>query len=254
MRKIYIPSAVQSRIMAIQVKGEGEEDGGPSMLESFVDPAYRTATVMGCLIEAGQQLSGVCVLVFYSTNIFISLGKSGPVGAAQVNFANFLGSVIGTVLLSKLGRKFSLVFWSIFMTACMFGMGVSFIAAQSCDTVTVPRPPCLPATLEVYFCMAFIFFFEFCYGVVPWIYLAEVMTNSGMAAGVATNQIFILLISLLSTTLINLMGGYAFIMFGGISVCVSTSYLARYCLVYDLLRDIYERDKRTFANRTQVPL
>lgn len=75
--------------------------------------------------------------------------------------------------------------------------------------------------MEVYFCVGFVFFFELGMGVIPWLYLAEIMTNSGMSAGVVTNQVFTLLISFTANSLICSMGGWTFIMFGCISLGVS---------------------------------
>jgi Sugar (and other) transporter len=108
------------------VKNEGEEQGGPSMLESFTDPAYRRATIMGCLMMVFQQLSGINVLIFYSSNIFINLGKSGAQGAAVINFSNMAGAFAGMALLTKMGRKISLVLWTFFMASFMVAMGVVY--------------------------------------------------------------------------------------------------------------------------------
>ena len=127
MRRIYKPDAVQSRVLSIQVKNEGEEGGGPSMLESFTDSAYRSATILGCMLMVLQQLSGINVLIFYSSNIFESIGKSGVVGAVIVNISNLIGALCGMLMLGYFGRKTLLVFWSFFMAACMFGMGISYI-------------------------------------------------------------------------------------------------------------------------------
>jgi hypothetical protein len=55
MRKLYNgPEVVQSRVLAIQVKNEGEDQGGPSMWESLTDPAYRSATILGCMMMVFQ--------------------------------------------------------------------------------------------------------------------------------------------------------------------------------------------------------
>lgn len=154
------------------------------MYESFTDPAYRSATFVGCLLMVFQQLSGINVLIFYSANIFIQLGKSGAVGASIVNFANFVGALVGMALLTKFGRKTLLISTMFFMTACMIGMGIVYNQSLSCVDPTVDCPS---ASLEVYFCVGFVFFFELGLGVIPWLYMAEIMTNSGMGAGVLTN-------------------------------------------------------------------
>jgi hypothetical protein len=123
MRRIYKPEAVQSRVLAIQVKNEGEKDSGPSMLESFKDKAYRRASILGCMIMTIQQLSGINVLILYSNSIFESIGFAGVVGAAIVNLSNLVGAICGMIMLGCLGRKTMIVGWSFLMTACLFGMG-----------------------------------------------------------------------------------------------------------------------------------
>lgn len=139
MRRIYKPDAVQSRVLSIQVKNEGDEGGGPSMLESFTDSAYRSATILGCMLMVLQQLSGINVLIFYSSNIFerINPGSSGVVGAVIVNISNLIGALCGMLMLGYFGRKTLLVFWSFFMAACMFGMGFSYIEAANCPDPSV---------------------------------------------------------------------------------------------------------------------
>ena len=65
-------------------------------------------------------------MIFYSANIFQQIGQSGPMGAAFVSTANFLGAVIGMVLLTKIGRKPLMLSTMVLMTACMIGMGIVY--------------------------------------------------------------------------------------------------------------------------------
>ena len=96
------------------------------MKECFTDPAYNRATFMGCLMMVFQQLSGINVLIFYSSTIFENVGKSGAVGAAIVNGANLVSALIGSVMLGLYGRKTLLVFWSFWMAILMIGMGFAY--------------------------------------------------------------------------------------------------------------------------------
>lgn len=159
------------------------------------------------------------MLIFYSGTIFENLGKSPTVGAAITNFANLLGAMGGMAMLGFFGRKFIVVFWSFFMAASMLLMGNAYIQTSKCADPTVDCPV---ANTELYYTVAFVIFFEFGMGCIPWLYMAEIMTNQAMSAGVVTNQAFTLLISLVSNSLITAMGGYVFIMFGSISLVVST--------------------------------
>jgi hypothetical protein len=47
------------------------------MLESFTDPIYRSATLMGVFMMVFQQLSGINVLIFYSSEIFEGIDIPG---------------------------------------------------------------------------------------------------------------------------------------------------------------------------------
>ena len=86
-------------------------------------------------------------------------------------------------------------------------------------------------------------------GVIPWLYMAEIMTNSGMSAGVVTNQALTLLISSISNSLISSMNGWAFIMFGIISGLVSNTLLPLCNIIgYHLPVDLHERNERTLIN------
>jgi SP family galactose:H+ symporter-like MFS transporter len=100
------------------------------MLESFKDKAYRRASILGCMIMVLQQLSGINVLIFYSSDIFKSVGLKGGQGPAIVNFSNLVGAICGMLMLSCFGRKTMLVRWSFFMTACLFGMGWAYNEAS----------------------------------------------------------------------------------------------------------------------------
>lgn len=169
------------------------------MLESFSDPIYRSATWMGVLMMVFQQLSGINVLIFYSSTIFESVNINGALGAAITNSANLLGAIGGGLMLSRFGRKTLIVFWSFIMACFMIAMGVAYQEAVTCPDKT----DCIAATFELIFTVGFIMCFEFALGTIPWLYMAEIMTNKGMSAAVVTNQSLTLLISLTSNTLLD---------------------------------------------------
>jgi SP family arabinose:H+ symporter-like MFS transporter len=136
------------------------------------------------------------------------LGKSGPVGVAIINSANLVGAILGGLMLGRYGRKTLIVFWSFFMAIFMILMGVVYNSTAS--------------NFELFFMVGFILCFQFSLGTIPWLYMAEIMTNKGMSAAVVTSAVFTLIISLTSNFLLTAMNGGAFVMFGLISLLVST--------------------------------
>lgn len=70
MGKIYSSDQVKRRIESIVI-GEGE--GGPSYSETITSPKYRKATLIGCTLSMLQQLTGINIVMFYSSNIMGSI-------------------------------------------------------------------------------------------------------------------------------------------------------------------------------------
>lgn len=132
MSKIYKSEAVQVRIHQIDVAVDPGQNDGPSMLESFTDPIYRNATWVGVLMMVFAQLSGINALIFYSFDIFTSVGIPGSLGAAITNGANLVGAVGGGLMLTRFGRKTLIVFWSFVMAFFMIAMGLAYNKTETC--------------------------------------------------------------------------------------------------------------------------
>jgi hypothetical protein len=71
MGKIYSGDQVKARIEAINVAEGGEKT--VTLRETLFDPRYSKATLVGVILSAMQQLSGINVIIFYGGNIFSSV-------------------------------------------------------------------------------------------------------------------------------------------------------------------------------------
>jgi hypothetical protein len=70
MGKIYSHDQVQNRIDAIVI---GSGGNSPSYSETLTSPKYMVATLIGCTLSLLQQLSGINIVMFYSSTILTSL-------------------------------------------------------------------------------------------------------------------------------------------------------------------------------------
>ena len=102
MGKLYASDQVQKRIRLIEVKTseEGEKAAAPSYKDTLCSPQYSTATLVGCLLAVFQQLSGINIVIFYSSTIMTSSGLSPNKITVLVGAVYCLGS-LPTVWLFK---------------------------------------------------------------------------------------------------------------------------------------------------------
>ena len=112
-----------------------------------------------------------------------------------------LATLGSTVLLAYFGRKSLLWTLSFLMAADLVGLGVAYIEGI--------------AALEITLVLVFIILFEFSLGPIVWIYMSETMTEKGVSLGTLANWIFTIIMALITPTLIEAIGGYLFIIFGG---------------------------------------
>ncbi len=144
--------------------------------------------------------------MFYSSKIFASVqGMNPSTGTALVGVVNMVSTLASSFLLTYFGRKTLLWILSFLMAADLVGLGVSYIVGIS--------------ALEITLVLVFVILFEFSLGPIVWIYMSETMTEKGVSLGTLANWIFTIIMALITPTLIDSIGGYLFIIFGGLCFC-----------------------------------
>jgi hypothetical protein len=205
MGKMYPEIEVNERIEQIVIR-QGQE-GKQSLSQTFCDPVTRRAAWVGCALSAFQQLSGINMIIFFSSQIFSggggsSEGLSPNQATALVMGVNFLATVVASGFLNIFGRKTLNLSMTAACTVFLIGEGVA--ADESINT------------LQLVMCLGFVVCFEFGPGPVVWMYMSEIMNDTGVSMGVFINWFLTLLVGLGSPSLSNLLGGgNIFILFGG---------------------------------------
>lgn len=220
MGKIYSHDQVQSRIDGIVIASGGS--GGPTYSETLTSPKYMVSTIIGCTLSLMQQLSGINIVMFYSSKILDSLQMKATLITAMVGIVNCVSVFPTIILFKKFGRKVLLWTLSLAIAASLIGLGVCLIVdAQWHDNYGKDNAVC--QALSIVFLMLFIIFFEFSLGPLLWVYMSEIMTEKGLSLGVVVNQVATILIALFTPTLINAFGkgnlgsGRLFVTCGGIT-------------------------------------
>ena len=126
MGKIYSHDQVQSRIDAIVIASGGNS---PSYTETLTSPKYMVATLIGCTLSLMQQLSGINIVMFYSSTILTSLKMRATQITAIVGVVNCISVFPTIILFKKFCRKSLLWVFSFAISASLIGLGVCLIVA-----------------------------------------------------------------------------------------------------------------------------
>ncbi|MBE7179903.1 MAG: sugar porter family MFS transporter, partial [Terriglobus roseus] len=160
----------------------------------FTIPRNRRATMASYTVMISQQLCGINIVAFYSSNIFSDAGFStygALVASCVFGFVNFIGAFPALWTMDTLGRR-ALLLWTLpLMAVTMFVAGISFsISPESSAHYW------LPVALVYLFCAEY----SPGMGPVPNSYSAEVFPLShreiGMSLAVATANIWASVLSL----------------------------------------------------------
>ena len=116
------------------------------------------------------------------------------------------------------------------MAAFHVGLGIAFFYVDSSEAAKI---------MAVIFVMAFVIFFEFSLGPIPWLYMAETMTDKGLSIAVLLNWLMTLIMAVATPFLID---GWLFIGFGVLCGVVSCIYNSKPILVFCILSLHHEGD------------
>ena len=117
-------------IRASVEESEGDEESrGVKFRDLLATPAIRRALFLGCGLMLLQQLSGINIVMFYSSTILTSLHMRATLITALVGIVNCVSVFPTIILFKKFGRKSLLWVFSFAISASLIGLGVCLIVA-----------------------------------------------------------------------------------------------------------------------------
>lgn len=193
---------IDSEIAEIQEKLEAEAAGGDHPWhEIFTGPRMLYRTLLGMVLQAGQQLTGANYFFYYGTTIFAATGLSNSyVTSIILGTVNVAATIAGLWIVENVGRRKAMMAGAAWMAACLFIY--SFIGHYQLDHQNPLSTPQAGNIMIVFTCL-FIAAFATTWGPLVWAIVGELYparyraTCMGLAT--ASNWLFNFIISFCST-------------------------------------------------------
>ncbi|MDO7908038.1 sugar porter family MFS transporter [Paenibacillus sp. JX-17] len=155
-----------------------EEEKGGSFRDLF-KPGLRWALLIGVLLAAFQQITGINAIMYYAPEIFKQAGMGANASLVQtiaVGFVNLVFTILSLWLVDKVGRKALLITGSAAMMVCLTVIGFAFYTGHT------------SGPLLLVFVLLYVASFAVSLGAVLWVVLSEIFPSSirGKAVAIGT--------------------------------------------------------------------
>jgi SP family sugar:H+ symporter-like MFS transporter len=193
---------LDKEIAEIQEKLEAEARGGSHLWYGiFTGPRMLYRTLLGMVLQGGQQLTGANYFFYYGTTIFSSTGLSNSyVTSIILGTVNVVATVAGLWIVDKVGRRKAMMAGAAWMAVCL--LIYSFVGHYQLDHLNPSSTPQAGNIMIIFTCF-FIAAFAATWGPLVWTIVAELYPARYraicMALATATNWLFNFLISFFST-------------------------------------------------------
>jgi SP family sugar:H+ symporter-like MFS transporter len=234
---------IDSEVNEIEEKLQAERAGGDHpWYEIFTGPRMLYRTLLGMILQAGQQLTGANFFFYYGTTIFKSTSIKNPyITSIILGSVNVVATIFGLWIVENCGRRKSLMFGAAWMCMCFFIY--SFVGHFALDATNPMATPQAGAVLVVFTCL-FIVAFATTWGPMVWAIVGELYPAryraTCMALATASNWLFNFLISFFTTFITNDIDYFYGLVFGG--CCFALFWIVYFFMIESKDRSLEEID------------
>lgn len=164
--------SVNDQISQIRAKMEEEQACGKAKLtEIFTGPRMLYRTILGMVLQMGQQLTGANFFFYYGTTVFAATGLSNSfVTQIILGTVNVVCTFAGLYVVQKVGRRKALIAGAAWMMMCF--LIYAFVGQFKLDHDDPSKTPAAGSVLIVFSCLA-IAAFATTWGPIVWAAVAE---------------------------------------------------------------------------------
>ncbi|KKY15902.1 putative hexose transporter hxt13 [Phaeomoniella chlamydospora] len=234
---------INEEIREIQEKIDAETAGGDHpWYECFTGPRMLYRTILGMVLQAGQQLTGANYFFYYGTTIFSATGLSNSyVTSIILGTVNVAATIVGLWLVENVGRRKALMGGAAWMFICLFIY--AFVGHYQLDHADPTSTPQAGNIMIVFTCL-FICAFATTWGPLVWAIVGELYPARyravSMALATASNWLFNFLISFFSTMITSEIDYLYGLVFGG--CCFALFFIVYFFVIETKDRSLEEID------------
>jgi len=210
--------------------------------EIFTGPSMLYRTLLGMVLQAGQQLTGANFFFYYGTTIFKSTGiENSYITSIILGSVNVGATVGGLWIVKNCGRRKALMAGAAWMFMCF--MVYAFVGSFVLDANNPMATPTAGKVLIVFTCL-FIVAFATTWGPLVWAVVGEMYPSRyrapAMAVATASNWLFNFLISFFTTFITNAIHYFYGLVFGG--CCLALFFIVYFFMMETKDRSLEEID------------
>lgn len=234
---------IDSEIREIQEKLEAESVGGDHPWhEIFTGPRMLYRTLLGMVLQAGQQLTGANYFFYYGTTIFTATGlENSYVTSIILGTVNVAATIVGLWIVENVGRRKAMMTGAAWMGVCLFIY--SFVGHYQLDQDNPQSTPQAGNIMIVFTCL-FIAAFATTWGPLVWAIVGELYPAryraTCMALATASNWLFNFLISFFSTMITRKIDYFYGLVFG--TCCFALFFVVYFFMIETKDRSLEEID------------
>lgn len=168
---------------------------------------YGKPIFLAIAIGAFNQLSGINAILYYLNDIFTAAGfsrLSGNLQAVAIGGMNLLATLLGMMLIDRVGRKLLLLIGALGTSGCLATVAYIFFSHKH-------------MAMLVWALVVYIAFFAVSQGAVVWVYISEVfptrVRGKGQSLGSGTHWIMNAILSGVFPVIAARSGAYPFVFF-----------------------------------------
>lgn len=211
---------IDNEIREIEEKLAAEKAGGDHPWhEIFTGPRMLYRTLLGMVLQAGQQLTGANYFFYYGTVIFSATGLKNPyVTSIILGTVNVIATIGGLWIVENVGRRMAMMCGAAWMFICLFIYSFVGHYISNPDANGTPVPTPVAGNVMIVFTCLFIVGFATTWGPLVWAIVGELYPAryraTCMALATASNWLFNFIISFVSTLVTDRIDYYYGLIFG----------------------------------------
>ncbi|KAF2225996.1 general substrate transporter [Elsinoe ampelina] len=234
---------VNDQINDIQVKLDEEASAEEAKWhEVFTGPRMMYRTILGIVLQAGQQLTGANFLFYYGTTVFSATGLSNSyVTQIILGTVNVVCTIAGLWVAAKCGRRKALMTGAAWSFMCFM---VYALVGHFCLNNEDPQSTPIAGNVLIVFSCLFIVAFATTWGPLVWAIVAELYParyrGTCMALATASNWLWNFLISFFTTSIVSAISWLYGLVFAG--CCAGLFFIVYFFVIESKDRSLEEID------------